>query len=86
MHLPEDDVRTLQFDGTQRKVFIKFITHDKMMTLYNRLEGPLEYKHEDGTQSLVHVEMAAIGHKKLRVANLPPETPNGVLKDALRIH
>jgi hypothetical protein len=72
LRLPEDDIRTLQIDGTQRKLFIKFITHDKMMALYNRLEGPLEYKHEDGTLSLVNAEMAEIGHKKVQVANLPP--------------
>jgi hypothetical protein len=84
MHLPEADVRTLQIDGTQCKVFIKFINYDKMTTMYNRIDGPLEYKHEDGTLSLVQVEMAGIGHKKVRVANLPPEAPNGALYDVLK--
>jgi hypothetical protein len=32
-----------------------------LMTLYNRIDGPLEFKHEDGTLSLVQIDIAGIG-------------------------
>jgi hypothetical protein len=65
LHLPEDDVRTLQIDGPQKKVFIKFTTYDKMMSLFQQITGPIEYKHEDGTLSMVNIELAGIGLKKV---------------------
>jgi hypothetical protein len=53
------------------------------MALFQTVTGPLEFKHEDGTISLIRVELAGIGLKKVRVANLPPKMPNGILQDAL---
>ena len=36
-------------------------------------EGHLEYKHDNGEISQVKIQIAGMGTKKLRVANLPPE-------------
>jgi hypothetical protein len=76
MHLREEDVRMIQIDGPQRNVYIKFISHDKMMAAFQNISGPLEYKQEDGVLSIVQVEVAGMGIKNVRVANLPqkPQT------------
>jgi hypothetical protein len=60
-------------------VCINFISLDKMMAVFQNTSGPLEYKHEGGVLSVVHVEVAGMGIKYVRVANLPPETPNRIL-------
>ena len=83
MHLWKEDVRKIQIDELQRMVFIKFISHDRMMTVLQNTSGHLEYKHDDGVLSIARVKLAVMGLKNVRVANLPPETPNRTLHEAL---
>jgi molybdenum cofactor biosynthesis enzyme MoaA len=42
-----------------------------------------EYKHDNGEISIVTVERAVIGVRRIRVANLPPEVQDTVLRDTL---
>jgi hypothetical protein len=43
-----------------------------MMALYQTVTGPLEYKHDDGTISLVQVELAGMGLKKSEGSKFTP--------------
>jgi hypothetical protein len=54
---------------------IKFISHDRMMAVFQNTPGPLEYKHENGVLSMVQVEVVGMGKKNVRVVNLPPRNP-----------
>jgi hypothetical protein len=42
-----------------------------------------EYKHENWEISHVEIEMAGMGTKRVRLANLPPETPDDAIRLAL---
>jgi hypothetical protein len=53
------------------------------MAVFQNTPGPLEYKHENGVLSMVQVEVAGMGKKNVRVVNLPLETPNRILQEAL---
>jgi hypothetical protein len=45
--------------------------------------GQVEYIHVDGTRSQIKIDVAGKGTKSKRIANLPPEVPDEVLKAAL---
>jgi hypothetical protein len=54
-----------------------------MMAVLQIVKGQLEYYHENGELSLVKVEVKGLGIKQVRKANLPPEIPDGTLRDVL---
>jgi len=66
----------IQIDGPQRKVYIKFVNNDKMIATLQRTKGLMEYNHENGELSHVKLEVAGLGIKRERIANLPPEYPD----------
>jgi hypothetical protein len=63
----------IQINGTRRHVYINFTDGEYMNQMLQETEGHLEYKHDNGEISQVQIEIAGMGTKKLRVANLPPE-------------
>ena len=83
LRLREDDIRMIQVDGPRRKVYIKFVTSDKMQTVLTSTKGQLEYRHENGEVSVVRVDIAGMGLRRVRVANLPPEVSDRVLRDTM---
>jgi hypothetical protein len=54
-----------------------------MMAVFQLVIGQLEYHHENGELPLVTVEIAGLGVKRVRIANLPPEIPDRTLRNAL---
>ena len=83
LRIQEDDIRMIQIDGPQRRVYIKFVNIYRMMDVLQMVKGQLEYHHENGELSVVKVEVAGLGRKRVRIANLPPEFPDGTLRDIL---
>jgi hypothetical protein len=75
----------IQIDGPRRKVYLKFMNNEHKMVVLNPIHGPLECHHENGEFTLVNVEIAGIGMRRLRVAGLPPEVPNSVMTDTRKI-
>jgi len=63
----------IQIDGSKRHVYIK-CTEDSMDKILQATGGQKEYKHETGEITQVAIEIAGLGIKKFRIANLPPET------------
>jgi len=42
--------------------------------------GQAEYRHTNGEISIVRVEIADLGTRRVRIANLPPEMPEEVIR------
>ena len=64
----------LQIDGTRRQVYIKFADFQYLQDLLHSTTGQSEYKHGNGEISQVKIEMAGMGTRRVRLANLSPET------------
>jgi hypothetical protein len=73
LRLLEDDIRMIQIDGPRRRVYIKFVSAERMQSILLDIHGQQEYKHDDGEISIVTVELASMGVRRARVANLPLE-------------
>ena len=73
LRLQEDDIRMIQIDGPRRRVYIKFVSAERMQSILQNIQGQQEYKHENGEISIVRVELAGMGVRRVRIANLPPE-------------
>ena len=83
LRLQEDEIRMIQIDGPRRRIYIKFVTSEKMQTVLRSKAGQLEFQHETGEMSFVHVEIAGMGLRKIRIANLPPEVSDKTLRDIM---
>ena len=60
----------LQIDGPRRRVYIKFHTSDRPYAVLQATEGCVEFRHDSGEISLVHIDFAGMGVRRIRLANL----------------
>jgi hypothetical protein len=61
----------LQIDAPRRQVFIKMKQCNELHRIIQETNGLKEYKHFNGEISQVRIEMAGLGTKRIRIANLP---------------
>jgi hypothetical protein len=80
LRLTEDDLRLLQVDGAKRKVYSKFVSEEKMYAVLRETGGTRAYAHENGEISDVRIEIAGMGVRKVRIANLSPEAPDSAIR------
>jgi hypothetical protein len=59
------------------------VDKDSMHTVLRGTCGQAEYKYPTGEIFMVNIDMAGIGTKRIRIANLPPEVHNGTVHEAL---
>jgi hypothetical protein len=78
--LSEDDLLGLQIDGAKRKVYLKFVAEHKLQTFLRTTGGKVDFHHESGEVSTVTLEMAGLGIRKVRVANLSLEAPDAAVR------
>jgi hypothetical protein len=64
-------------------MYTKFVNTERMTAVFQLVKGHLEY-HENGELSLVKVEIAGLGVKRVRKANLLPEIQDRIIRDALK--
>ena len=83
LRLQEDDIQMIQIDGPRRRLYIKFVSAEIMQSILQNTKGHQEYKHDNGEISIVKVELAGMGLRRIRVANLTPEVNEPVLCDAM---
>jgi hypothetical protein len=83
LRLDEEDIRMTQIDGTRRHVFIKFTHSTHLHSVLTETNGQQEFKHDNGEFSQVTIELAGMGRRKIRIANLPPEVNDRMIKDIL---
>ena len=82
LHLRQEEVRMVQLDGSRRLVFIKF-NNERMQEVIRTTQRQLEFHHENGELSLVQVDIAGLGLRRVRIANLPPEVPDRMLRETM---
>jgi hypothetical protein len=73
----------LQIDGPRLQVLIKMKQCNELHRIIEETNGVKEYIHSNGEISQVRSEMAGLGTKLIRIANLPPEVPEGPIRMAL---
>ena len=85
MQVPEHAVVMIQIDGTRRQVYkyIKFVDISYVQDVLHMTNGQSEYKLITGEMSPVCIEMAGMGTRSVRIANLPPEVTEGTVRAAL---
>ena len=86
LNIPEQEVQLVQIDGIQRQVFIKLATSEQVIKILQDTKGQATYTYPSGDVFPVTIDTAGMGTKRLRIANLPPEIPNEILKDALKMY
>jgi len=75
----------IQIDGPKRQVIIKFVDLMYAQEVLDATNGQAEYKLTNGEIYIVRVEMAGMGTKSVRIANLTPETKEEKIRAALTI-
>lgn len=85
-HLPEQDVRIIQTDGPRRRVYIKLATSEQSFAVVQKTSGNVEYRHDNGELFTVQIELAGLGTRRIRIANLPPEVPDRAIRNKLSIY
>ena len=83
LRVPEKDVRMIQIDVPGRRVFIKLNNSEQEQTILQTTKGQLEFRHDNGELFIVQLELAGMGIRRIRVANLPPELPDRIIRKTL---
>lgn len=83
LHLEEKHICMIKIGNTRRQVFIKFMNSTRLHSVLTETNGQLEFKYDNGEHTHVMLELAGMGMPKIRIANLPPEVNDRMIKDAL---
>jgi len=86
LHLPQLDVRIIHIDGPRRSVYIKLATSEQSFAVVQKTAGNVEYRHDSGELSTVQIELAGMGTRRIRIANLPSAAPDRAIRDKLSIY
>ena len=83
MCLQEDEVAMVQIDGAKRRVYVKLHEYQRMCDILASTNGEGEFRYNNGEISTVRIEAAGPGTERVRLANIPPDVPNRIIKMVL---
>jgi hypothetical protein len=83
MSLQEADVIMVQIDGPGRQVYLKLRDSTRMYDILWSTNGQGEFRRSNGEISKVRIEEAGLGKRRVRMANIPPEIPDRLIKMGL---
>ena len=83
MKLQPTDVIMIQIDTSKRHVYLKLRDDKLIHQLLQTTTGQLKYKHPNGEVSNVKIEKAGTRTTRVRLANLPPEIGESIVRNAL---
>jgi hypothetical protein len=73
----------IQIDGTKRHVYLKFINDTYVQNILQTTNGIAEYKHVTGEIYTVYLEPARVSIRRVKIVNVPPETPERTIRTTL---
>ena len=85
LRIEEHKVCMIQIDGIKRQVFIKLVDKESLHDLLSEMGGRAEYNYPTGELSIVSIDMAGMGTKRIRVGSLPPKVPKDMLRTTLAL-
>ena len=74
----------MQIDGLRRQVYIKLTTSEQVIAIIQKTNGNVDYKYPTGEIFRVTIDIAGLGTRRVRIANLPPEVPDDALKETMK--
>jgi hypothetical protein len=77
-------VAMVQTDGVKRQVYTKLREYQRMCKILTSTHGEGEFRHNNGELSTVRLQAAGLGTKRVRLANIPPEVSDRVIKMVLK--
>jgi hypothetical protein len=83
LKLPGGNIRMIQIDGPRCHVCIKFHTSEHTYSVLQETWGCVEFKHNTGEISMVYIDMAGMGTRRIRLDNLPPEVSDRTIQEVL---
>lgn len=86
MKLEPTDVIMIQIDSTKRQVYLKLHDDKLVHSIIRTTTGQLKYKHPSGEVSNVTIEMAGTRTTRVRLANLPPEIGENIVRNTLHTY
>ena len=86
MKLEPTDVIMIQIDSTKRHVYLKLHDDKLVHRLIQNTAGQLKYKHPNGEVSNVKIAIAGTRTTRVRLANLPPEIGEKLVRNTLTMY
>ena len=83
LKVTEDILLAIQIDGVRKQVFLKFTEQRHVENILQMTNGQIEFKHGTGEISIVTIDTAGLGTRRVRIANLPPELNNTSIRTSL---
>jgi len=83
VRIHKDEVHVIQINGPLRKVYVKFITTENMMRVFQPIQSDLPFHHANGEISKVQVDIAGYGIRRVRISSLPPEVTEAHIRKVI---
>jgi hypothetical protein len=83
MCLNDQEVTMVQIDGSKGHVFINFQDNERMQDMLHSTGEQVECRHTNGEISNVQINTPGMGMRRVRIAKLPLEVSDGVLRTVL---
>jgi len=83
LQVTENIILVIQIDGARKQAFVKFLDQKYVDKILQMTNGTTQFKHNTGEITQAKIDIAGLGSRRIRVANLPPELTNTTIRTSL---